>query len=177
MLIFEKFSLLTILTLVMRKFLLALLILGWGASAGAQSISLLNLINLTGLNSKQAADDLAARKAFKLEYGQEIDGFLVEGYITTAPRNKLETVIVGKGFKLASGGVLHSVSYVSANAQDVINLMGQVKGANLKQTFHGADEKDNIYIFDSFLYHMVVRMNFDGTRSTVDISQKQVFVE
>ncbi len=177
MLIFEKFSLLTILTPVMRKFLLAFLILSWSASAGAQSISLLNLINLTGLNNKQAADDLAARKAFKLEYGEEIDGFLVEGYISTAPRNKMETVIVGKSFKLASGGVLHTVSYVSANAQDVINLIGQAKGANLKQSFHGADDKDNIYIFDSFLYHMVARMNFAGTRSTIDISQKQVFVE
>ena len=161
----------------MRKLLLALLISGWSASAGAQSINLLNLMNLSSLNNKQAADDLAARKAFKLDFGQEIDGFVVEGYISNAPRNKLETIIVGRGFKLASGGVLHTVSYISANAQDVINLMGQVKSANLKQTFRGADEKDNIYIFDSFLYHMVVRMNFDGTRSIVEVSQKQLFVE
>jgi len=161
----------------MRKFLLALLISGFTVSAGAQSITLLNLMNLTSLNSKQAADDIAARKAFKLEYGEEIDGFLVEGYITTAPPNKLETIIVGRGFKLASGGVLHSASYVSANAQNVVNLMGQVKGANLKQTFHGADNKDNIYIYDSFLYHVIIRMSFDGTRSTIDVSQKQVFVE
>lgn len=161
----------------MRKIVLALLICCCGASAGAQSITLLNLMNLTSLNNKQAADDIAARKAFKLQYGEEVDGFLVEGYTTTAPRNKLETIIVGRGFKLASGGVLHTASYISANPQDVVNLMGQVKGANLKQTFHGADDKDNIYIYDSFLYHMVVRMNFDGTRSTVDISQKQVFVE
>jgi len=161
----------------MRKILLALLICCFGASAGAQSITLLNLMNLTSLNNKQAADDIAARKAFKLQYGEEVDGFLVEGYVTTAPRNKLETIIVGRGFKLASGGVLHTASYVSANPQDVINLMGQTKGANLKQTFHGADDKDNIYIYDSFLYHMVVRMSFDGTRSTLDVSQKQVFVE
>jgi hypothetical protein len=161
----------------MRKLLLALLILGCGASAGAQSISLLNLTNLTSLNSKQAADDFAARKTFKLQSGVEIAGFLVESYQTLAPRNKLETVVVGKGFKLASGGILHTVSYVSADPQNVINLMGQSKSINVKQTFHGADQFDNIYIFDSFLYHMLVRMSFDGTRSTVDISQKQVFVE
>lgn len=161
----------------MRKLLLALLLLGCGASAGAQSISLLNLTNLTSLNSKQAADDFAARKTFKLQSGEEIGGFLVESYQTLAPRNKLETVVVGKGFKLASGGVLHTVSYVSADPQNVINLMGQIRSINVKQTFHGADEFDNIYIFDSFLYHMLVRMSFDGTRSTVDISQKQVFVE
>ena len=161
----------------MRKLLLALLISSWGASAGAQSINLLNLMNLTSLNNKQAADDISARKAFKLQYGEEVNGFLIEAYATTAPSNKVETVIVGRGYKLASGGVLHNVSYVSANPKDVINLMGQVKGANLKQSFHGADEKDNIYIFDSFLYHVVMRMALDGTRSTVDISQKQVFVE
>jgi hypothetical protein len=161
----------------MRKLLLALLLLSCGASVGAQSISLLNLANLTSLNSKQAADDFAARKTFKLQSGEEIGGFLVESYQTLVPRNKLETVVVGKGFKLASGGILHTVSYVSADPQNVINLMGQIRSINVKQTFHGADQYDNIYIFDSFLYRMVVRMNFDGTRSTVDISQKQVFVE
>lgn len=161
----------------MRKLLSALLILGCCASAGAQSINLLNLTNLTSLSNKQAADDIGARKLFKLQSGEEIDGFLVEIYQTTAERNKLETIVVGKGFKLASGGVLHTVSYVSANPQDVINLMGQIKSINVKQSFHGADQFDNIYIFDSFLYHMLVRMSFDGTRSTVDISQKQVFVE
>jgi len=161
----------------MRKFLLALLILGWGASAGAQSISLLNLMNLTSLSNQQAADDIAARKVFKLQYGEEVDGFLIEAYTTTAPANKLETIIVGRGFKLASGGVLHTASYVSANPKNVINLMKQVKGANLKQNFHGADNKDKIYVYDSILYHMVVRMSLDGTRSTVDISQKQVFIE
>lgn len=161
----------------MRKLLLALLILGWGASAGAQSINLLNLMNLTSLNNKQAADDIVARKAFKLQYGEEIDGFLIEGYATTAPSNKVETIIVGRGYKLASGGILHNISYASANLKDVINLMGQVKAANLKQNFHGSDGKDNIYIFDNFLFHVVMRISYDGTRSLIDISQKHVFVE
>jgi len=161
----------------MKKLLLALFIVGCGASAGAQSISLLNLTNLTGLNNKQIADDIAARKVFKLQSGEEVGGFLVETYQSAAPRNKLESLVVGKGFKLASGGVLHTVTYLSANPQDVINLMGQVRSINVKQNFHGADQYDNIYIFDSFLYRMLVRMSFDGTRSTIDISQKQVFVE
>ncbi|WP_457127850.1 hypothetical protein [Mucilaginibacter sp. HD30] len=161
----------------MRKFLLVLLILGWGASAGAQSISLLNLMNLTSLSNQQAADDIAARKVFKLQYGEEVDGFLIEAYTTTAPSNKVETIIVGRGFKLASGGVLHTASYVSANTKDVIKLMAQAKGANLKQSFHGADNKDNIYIYDSILYHMMVRISLDGTRSAVDISEKQLFIE
>lgn len=154
-----------------------MVIIALSATARAQSISLLNLTNLTSLNNKQAADDIAARKVFKLQSGEEINGFPVETYQTNAARNKVETLIVGKGYKLGIGGVLYTITYASANAQDVINLMGQAKSINVKQTFHGADAYDNIYIFDSFLYRMVVRMRFDGSRSTVDISQKQVLTE
>lgn len=161
----------------MRKFVLAVAIMALGASARAQSISLLNLANLTSLSNKQAADDIAARKIFKLQSGEEIDGFLVETYQTVAARNKVETIVVGKGYKLASGGVLYTSTYASANEQDVINLMGQAKSINVKQVFHGADTYDNIYIFDGFLYRMIVRIRLDGSRSVVDISQKQVLVE
>ncbi len=160
----------------MKKFVLAVAIMALGASARAQNINLLNLTNLTGLNNKQAADDIGARKLFKLQSGEEIDGFLVETYQTQAPRNKVETIVVGKGYKLASGGVLYTVTYTSANVQDVINLMGQAKSINVKQTFHGADAYDNIYIFDSYLYRMVVRIRLDGSRSIIDISQKQVLI-
>src|SRR5215217_205122 len=160
----------------MRKYLVIVAIIALVASARAQSVSLLNLTNLTSLNNKQAADDIAARKVFKLQTGEELDGFLVETYQTVAPRNKVETIVVGKGYKLASGGALYTVTYTSANAQDVINLMGQAKSINVKQTFHGADAYDNIYIFDSFLYRMVVRIRLDGSRSVVDISQKQVMI-
>lgn len=162
----------------MKKILLLLVvIISWHIAARAQSISLLNLTNLTSLNNKQAADDFAARKAFRLQWGEEVGGFLIETYQTQAPRNKVETVTVGRGFKLASGGVLYTVSYVSADPQHVLNLMEQSKSINVKQTFQGSDTTDNIYIFDSFLYRMTVRMSFDRSRSSIDISQKQVFIE
>ncbi|PJJ84582.1 hypothetical protein [Mucilaginibacter auburnensis] len=161
----------------MRNFVLVVAVMVLGLTARAQSISLLNLTNLTSLSNKQAADDITARKQFKLQSGEEIDGFLVETYQTLAPRNKLETVVVGKGYKLASGGVLHTVTYTSANPQDVMNLMAQTKSINVQQSFHGADAYDNIYIFDSFLYRMTVRIKLDDSRSVVEISQKQVLVE
>ncbi len=170
------FSNLIILTLIMRKFVLALVVMALTLTANAQSISLMNLANLTSLNNQQAADDINARKQFKLQSGGEADGFLVETYQTTAPRGKVETIVVGMGYKLASGGILHSVTYTSANPQDAINLMGQAKSINVKQSFHGTDAQDNIYIFDSFLYRMVVRIRLDGSRAVIDISQKQVLV-
>nr|WP_294794776.1 hypothetical protein [uncultured Mucilaginibacter sp.] len=161
----------------MRRFLLALFILGCSATAGAQSINLLNLTSLVSLSNKQAADDFSIGKVFKLKSKEEIGGVGIDTYQTTAARNKVETVVVGKSFKAANGGVLHTVSYISANSQDVINLMGQIRTIGVIQSFNGADQFDNIYIFDSSYYHMVVRISFDGSRSSIDISQKQVFVE
>lgn len=161
----------------MKKYLFALLFLSCVAVARGQSISLLNLANLTNLTNKQAAEDIASRKVFKLQHGELIDSFLVEHYQTTAPKNKLETIVVGKGYKLATGGVLHTVTYVSADPQNVINLMAQAKSVNLLEGFHGADQYDKIYVFDNSLYRVVVRMSFDQKRSTIDISQKQVLTE
>lgn len=174
---FERYSIIGILTITMRKLLSIVLILVFGASAGAQSINLMNLTNLAGLGNKQAADDIAAHKLFKLQSGEQNGEFLIETYKTAATRNKIEAIIIGRGYKLASGGVLHTVSYVSANPQDVINLMGQIGSINVKQSFHGSDKSDNIYIYDSFLYRMTVRLSFDGSRSSVEISQKQAFSE
>lgn len=161
----------------MKKYLLILILYLYCTQVHGQSINLLNLTNLTSLNNAQAGETLLAGKLFKLQYGEEIKGFVVEHYQTTAPANKLETVIIGDGFKMASGAVLHTASYVTADPQHVVNLMGQTKGANLKQTFRGADNQDNIYIYDSYLYHVIIRINFNQNRASIDVSQKQVFAE
>jgi hypothetical protein len=161
----------------MKKYLLIVILYLCCINAHGQSINLLNLTNLTSLNNAQAGETLLAGKAFKLQYGQEINGFVVEHYQTTAPANNLETVIIGDGFKMASGAVLHTASYVTANPQHIVNLISQTKGINLKETFRGADKQDNIYIYDSYLYHVIMRINFNQTRGSIDVSQKQVFAE
>lgn len=160
----------------MKKFVLAVAIMALGASARAQSISLLNLTNLTSFSNRQAADDLAARKIFKFDSGEMVDGYMEESYISTVLNNKMEKIIVGKGHKLATGAVLHTVSYYSADRKNVVNLMNQYKSIGVKPTFRGADASDNIYIFDSYLYRMTVRISLDKTRSILDVSQKQAFI-
>jgi hypothetical protein len=142
-----------------------------------QSITLLNLINLTNLTNTEAGQTLTAGKTFQLQFGEQVDGFVVEHYQTLAPANKLETVIIGTGFKTSSGAVLHTVSYVTGNTQNVVNLVGQSKGSGLSLTFTGSDAEDNIYIYDSALYHVIFRINFNQTKGVIDISQKQIFVE
>jgi hypothetical protein len=77
---------------------------------------------------------------------------------------KKETIIIGQGFKTANGSILRTVSYVSPNTQDVINLVGQTKTSGLAIFFQGSDAKDNIYIYENFLYHMVVRLALDNSK-------------
>lgn len=161
----------------MKKYLFALIVYLCCTRVYGQSINLANLINLTSLNNKQAGDNLTSSKTWGLQFGEDINGFVVEHYQTAAVANTPETVIVGAGIKTSSGSVLHTVSYVSANTHNIVNLIGQVKNLGLTLFFRGSDKQDNIYIYDSFLYHMVARISIDNSKGVIDVTQKQVFVE
>jgi hypothetical protein len=161
----------------MKKYLLTLVIYLCCAHVYGQSLSLLNLINLTSLNNEQAGNTLTSAKTWHMQYGEELNGFVVEHFQTSAVQNKTETIIIGTGVKTSSGAILHTVSYVSPNPQDVINLTGQAKTSGLIRNFRGSDKKDNIYIYESFLYHMVVRLAIDNSKGVIDVTQKTVFVE
>lgn len=161
----------------MKKYLFTLLVIICCTHTYGQSITLINLINLTSLNNQQAGDNLTSAKTWHLQYGEELNGFVVEHYQTTAPQDKIETIIIGTGFKTASGSVLRTVSYVCPNVQNVINMVAQTKTSGLTMFFQGSDKLDNIYIYDNFLYHMVVRLSIGNNKATIDISQKQVFAE
>lgn len=161
----------------MKRYLLTLIVFVCGTQVYGQSITLLNLINLTSLNNVQAGTTLTANKVWAMQYGEELSGFVVEHYQSTAQPVKKETIILGNGFKTASGSVLHTVSYVSPTIQDVINLVAQTKTASLVKFFQGSDKKDNIYIYDNFLYHVIVRLSIDNSKGVIDITQKLVFAE
>ena len=159
----------------MKKYLLVVFLYLCGINVHAQSIALDNLINLTSLTNQQAGETLTAGKVFKLQYGEEVNGFVVQHYQTNAPGNKLETVTVGVGFKLANGVILHAVNYFSADPKNITNLISQTKSNSLTLSFQGADKDDNIYIYDNFLYHVVIRLRLDQTKGIIDVTQKQVF--
>ena len=161
----------------MKKYLFTLLVYLCCSQVYGQSISLINLINLTSLNNQQAGDNLTSAKVWALQFGEQVDGFVAEHYQTAAPADKIETIIVGVGAKTSSGAVLHTVSYLSANVQNIINLVGQTKNSGLTLFFRGSDKADNIYIYENFLYHMVVRIALDNAKATIDVTQKQVFAE
>lgn len=161
----------------MKKPLLTIAIYLCCMHAFGQSINLLNIVNLTGLNNDQVGSTLTSNKVWALQYGEEINGFVVEHFQTTATPTNKETLIVGQGNKRANGGILRTVSYISPNTKDIINLTGQAKGLGLIQNFRGSDKADNIYIYESILYHMVVRISLNNDKGVIDITQKQIFLE
>jgi hypothetical protein len=161
----------------MKKYLLILIIFGSCIKTYGQSISLLDLANLTSLKSNQVDDYFINGRIFKLQYGEQVNDFLVKHYQVISKTNKQETVLTGTGFKTSSGAILYTVSYVTNDPQNIINLINQTKSVALKLTFQGADETNNIYIYDSFLYHVVFRLTFNQTSGTVDITQKIVFAQ
>ncbi|WP_345101125.1 hypothetical protein [Mucilaginibacter panaciglaebae] len=161
----------------MKKYLLTVAIYLSCTHVFGQSINLLNIINLTSLNNEQAGSTLTANKAWALQYGEGVNGFIVEHYQTTAASQKKETLIVGQGVRTANGGILRTVSYLSPNIQDVMNLVEQAKGQGLIQNFRGSDRNGNIYIYENILYHMVVRISHNNDKAVIDITQKQIFVE
>lgn len=161
----------------MKKCLLILLFYLCCNQLHAQSITLLNFINLVNFNNDQAGTTLTSNKVWAMQYGEDLNGFVVHHYQTTAQPVKKETIITGTGVKTATGGALYTVSYISPRVQDVLNLVGQSKQAGLTMFFQGSDPKDNIYVYENFLYRMVVRIAIDNSKGVIDVSQKHVVVE
>jgi hypothetical protein len=161
----------------MKRYLFALFLFFCCAHTHAQRINLLELTNLTSLTSAQIDNYFTSAKIFKLQYGEEVNGFVLKHYQTNGKTNKVETVITGSGYKTASGAILYTVSYITTDPRNIINMVDQTKKINLKLGFQGADPANNIYIYDNFLYHVVIKLNFNQTVGTVDITQKQVFVQ
>ncbi|MGZ3756997.1 MAG: hypothetical protein ACXVAY_18985 [Mucilaginibacter sp.] len=161
----------------MKRYLFTLSLFFCVIAASGQSIGLIDLTNLTVLNGDQANDYFVAAKTFKLQYGEEVNGFLVKHYQTNSKTFKSETVLTGAGYKTANGSKLYTVSYVTNYPQNVLNLIGQAVKAGLKLSFQGVDQVNNIYIYDNFLYHVVMKISLNQNSGVIDITQKEVFVQ
>src|ERR1700761_2491160 len=161
----------------MKKYPLVLFIYLFCTHAYGQSITLTNLFNLTSLTSKDASYVLTMGKVFQLKSGEKVNEFVTEHYETIAPANKAEIIIIGAGSKTSTGAILHTVSYVTANTQNILNLIAQAKTQGLVLIFKGADKKDNVFIYDSFLYHVVFYISHGGGRGVADITQKEVYID
>ena len=160
------------------KKLLVIMVLCLGVmGANAQSISMSDLTNLSTINLTDGNNFLTSGKPFKQEYTEQSpDGFLLHHYAGTTPASMPESVIIGDGNKTKSDRVLHTVIYKSTNTKYLLTLVGEAQSAELKKNFQGADQFNNIYIFDNFLYSVHVFIKTDNTGGFVKVEQKD-FVE
>jgi len=156
--------------------LIALLSCLW-LSGRSQSIGLLDLINLTSLKAEQIDDYFISGHSFRYHSNQVQGDYTIKHYRTFDKGAPSEEVITGQGVKIPSGATLYTASYVSSNPKYIISLLNQTKGVGLKLSFQGADDQYTIYIYDSMLYHVVVKLNFSQTSGTVDVSQKIAFTQ
>ncbi|HEY9196528.1 MAG TPA: hypothetical protein VIM77_09695 [Mucilaginibacter sp.] len=139
----------------------------------AQSITINDLTNLTNLNNGDAHNYLVLSKGFKKKYIQDVDGNTVEHLNKTGPEKKEESVAIGVATKLSNGAVLRTVTYKTAITKHIFNLITQAKSAGLAMKFQGVDIVNNIYIFDSDFFHIVMYISRDNSSGFVEVKQKE----
>jgi len=144
--------------------------------ARAQSVSMSDLTNLATINLTDGNNFLTSGKPFKQEYTETVNGFILHHYIGTTAASKSENIVIGDGVRTKSDKVLHTVIYNSTNTKYLLQLIGDAQSAELKKNFQGADQFNNIYIFDNFLYSVHVFIKTDNSGGFVKVDQKD-FVE
>ena len=157
----------------MKKYLFLLpLLLLCSLSISAQSIKFSDLVYFTSLTNRQVYDNLVQGVAFRQDYSMDVDGQEIE-HFKSINKHAAETIVVGKYSKLYDGTVLRTLNYTSNNAQDILNMLGQVKRYGLELKFRGADNSNNIYLFDNNFYHVSVYLSRDQKSGFIEIKQKE----
>jgi len=155
----------------MRKFLLVVVICFAVKTAGAQSVSFTDLLNLTSMSNTQAHDFMIS-KGFKQEGTQTFNGKVFDQYKSGRTPDKIEMMYIGQGSKTPNGNTKRDVSYTTIQNADLDNLLAQAKKSTLTLIFQGADVNKNIYRFDNSLFRATISVAFDKKSGGVDVSQK-----
>jgi hypothetical protein len=159
------------------KKLLVIMVLCFGViGARAQSISMSDLTNLATINLTDGNNFLTSGKPFKQEYEQDVNGLTLRHYVGITAASRPETLTIGDGIKTKSNKVLHTVTYNTTDTKYLLHLIAEAQSAELKKNFEGADQFNNIYIFDNFLYSVHVFIRTDNSGGFVKVEQKD-FVE
>ncbi|HVW96835.1 MAG TPA: hypothetical protein VHA56_12770 [Mucilaginibacter sp.] len=158
----------------MKRFLLlASVMLLAGLSIHAQSINFSDLVYYTTLNNAQVYNNVLQGNAFRQDYSTEVNGREIEYFKNIGANPNTEKIVVGNFTKLYDGAILRKVIYTSTNAQHIVNMIAQAKHYGLEMKFRGADESNNIYLFDNSFYHVSIYLRRDQTSGLVEIKQKE----
>jgi hypothetical protein len=156
----------------MKKVLVILALCLGALGTQAQSISMSDLTNLATINITEAQNFLTSGKPFKEDYQQTVNGLDVRHFVGTTPASKPEKLVVGDGVRTSANNVLHTVTYTCTDPKYLFTLIDQAQSAELKKSFQGADQFNNIYIFDNFLYSVHIYVRTDNTGGIVKVEQK-----
>jgi len=158
----------------MKKYVFVLpLLLLCSLNMSAQSIKFSDLVYFTSLTNRQVYDNLVQGVAFRQDFSVDVDGQEIEHFKSINNKNASETIVVGKYSKLYDGTVLRTINYTSSNAQDILSMLVQAKRYGLELKFRGADNSNNIYLFDNNFYHVSVYLSRDQKSGFLEIKQKE----
>ena len=142
-----------------------------------QSIKFEDLVYLTGLANGDVYNTLMDGNKFKQDYSIMINGHEIEYFKRISAKPDTEKIEVGNFVKLYDGSVLRTLHYTSTQAQDIINMISQAKRYGLKIKFQGADNSNNIYLFDNDYYQISIYLRRDQKSGLVEIKQKEYLGE
>ena len=138
-----------------------------------QSIKFNDLVYFTSLTNRQVYDNLLQGNAFRQDYMMDVKGQEVEAFKKMGNNPQLEKITIGYFTKLFNGTVLRTVSYTSKNPQFILNLVSQAKLYGLELRFRGADDYNNIYLYDNNFYHVSIYLRRDQSSGLVEIKQME----
>lgn len=158
----------------MKKYLFLLpVMLFAGINTNAQSTKFADLIYFTSLNNSEVHSNLLQGNSFRQDYSIDVNGHPIEYFKNITNKPNTEKIVVGNFTKLYNGTVLRTVNYTSTDPQHIVNMLAQAKRYGLEMKFQGADESNNIYLFDSSFYHVSIYLRRDQTSGLVEIKQKE----
>ena len=158
----------------MKKYLILLpVMLLASLSMYAQSTKFNDLIYFTSLSNGDVHNTLLQGKSFRQDYSVDVNGRQLEYFKNIGTKPNTEKIMVGDYTRLYDGTILHTVNYTSTDPQHIINMVAQAKRFGLEMKFQGADEANNIYLFDSSFYHVSIYLRRDQTSGLVEIKQKE----
>ncbi|HEY8930471.1 MAG TPA: hypothetical protein VIM55_14820 [Mucilaginibacter sp.] len=138
-----------------------------------QNTNFNDLVYYTNLTNGEVYSNLLQGNSFRQDYSIDVNGHEVEYFKNIAGKPNTEKIVVGNYTKLYNGTVLRTVSYTSNDPQHIINMIAQAKRYGLDMKFHGADEANNIYLFDNSFYTVSIYLRRDQTSGLVEIKQKE----
>ena len=156
----------------MKKYLFLLPLWSFlNINAFGQSIKFNDLVYFATLTNRQVYDNLLQGNAFRQDYMMDVKGQEVETFKRMGAKPELEKITVGYFTKLYNGTILRTVSYTTKNPQFILNMVSQAKYYGLELRFRGADDYNNIYLYDNSFYHVSIYLRRDQSSGLVEIKQ------